>query len=174
MHDSMHAQPPTPSFSGTTHRRMMMHMTFYWGDSAEILFSGWPGRDDPVMYGVSLTFVFVLAVLVDWLSHCRFRKPGAKDVLGCCGLVYTRCGLGCRTCWCSPSCRLTGVFFWQRLGGTCWGSWFLGAELFRNPAGLVLKNCRISLPVLADKFNSCGFWIFLALWLYHFTFARSS
>ncbi|PRQ43072.1 putative Ctr copper transporter [Rosa chinensis] len=77
-HDSMHA-PPTPSFNRTSHRRTMMPMTFFWGGSTEVLFSGCPGRDDPVMYVMSLAFVFVLAVLAEWLSHCSFIKSSANN-----------------------------------------------------------------------------------------------
>ncbi|KAB2028340.1 hypothetical protein E1A91_D05G098000v1 [Gossypium mustelinum] len=42
------AAPPL-SMNGTSgmhygKKMMMMHMTFFWGKDAEILFSGWPGR----------------------------------------------------------------------------------------------------------------------------------
>ncbi|XP_062005646.1 copper transporter 2-like [Rosa rugosa] len=80
-HDSMHA-PPTLPFNSTSHRRMMMPITFFWGDNTEVLFSGWPGRDDPVMYVMSLAFVFVLAVLAEWLSHCSFLKSSANNFEG--------------------------------------------------------------------------------------------
>ncbi|KAK9920523.1 hypothetical protein M0R45_029078 [Rubus argutus] len=136
MHDSMHAQPPTPSFSGTTHHRMMMHMTFYWGDSAEILFSGWPGRDDPVMYGVSLTFVFVLAVLVEWLSHCRFIKPGAKDVaarLLRTGLHAVRSGLSYMLMLAVMS--FNGGVFLAAVGGHVLGFLVFGSRAFPKSGG---------------------------------------
>ncbi|KAJ8437896.1 hypothetical protein Cgig2_031412 [Carnegiea gigantea] len=66
---------------------MMMHMTFYWGTDAQILFSGWPGTS-PGMYALSLLVVFVLAVLVEWLSRSSLIKPGVlNDVVS--GLVRT-------------------------------------------------------------------------------------
>ncbi|XP_030524159.2 copper transporter 1-like [Rhodamnia argentea] len=71
-----------PRVNGSTaiphrHKMMMMHMTFYWGTRAEILFSGWPDARI-AMYAVALLFVFALCVLVEWLSHCRLllAKPG--------------------------------------------------------------------------------------------------
>lgn len=75
-----------PGMNGTTtppprnhHEMMMMHMTFFWGTKSEILFSGWPGTRTG-MYALALVFVFVLCVLVEWLTH-RSRlllpaKPG--------------------------------------------------------------------------------------------------
>lgn len=78
--------PPSPAFNGSTgfmstrRRKMMMHMTFFWGHSAEVLFSDWPGRHNPVMYALSLLCVFVLAVLVELLSHSSFFMPDAKGV----------------------------------------------------------------------------------------------
>ncbi|EXB30465.1 Copper transporter 6 [Morus notabilis] len=73
--------PPSSSSSMSNHsmhndHNMMMHMTFFWGSNSEILFSGWPGTRTG-MYVLALIFVFVLAVLVEWLSHCRFIKPAA-------------------------------------------------------------------------------------------------
>ncbi|RAL37415.1 hypothetical protein DM860_000109 [Cuscuta australis] len=47
----------------------MMHMTFFWGNSAEILFSDWPGYGHHGRYILSLAVVFALAVLVEWLSN---------------------------------------------------------------------------------------------------------
>lgn len=54
-------------------RMMMSHMTFFWGKSTEILFSGWPGQS-PMMYVVALLLVFVMAMLVEWISNTKFIK----------------------------------------------------------------------------------------------------
>ncbi|KAM1198321.1 hypothetical protein ACFX2J_009697 [Malus domestica] len=67
--------------------RMMMHMSFFWSHSAEVLFTGWPGPDRPAMYAISLVFVFLLGVLVEWLSHSRLIKTGTNIVTA--GLLRT-------------------------------------------------------------------------------------
>ncbi|KAL9141017.1 hypothetical protein ABFS82_14G075100 [Erythranthe guttata] len=77
----MAAPPPlgggNNSSNGTMmHRRhMMMHMTFFWGKNAEILFNGWPGYDHLGMYVLALAVVFFLALTVEWLSHCNILRP---------------------------------------------------------------------------------------------------
>ncbi|KAL7124840.1 hypothetical protein ABFS83_14G075700 [Erythranthe nasuta] len=77
----MAAAPPlgggNNSSNGTMmHRRhMMMHMTFFWGKNAEILFNGWPGYDHLGMYVLALALVFFLALAVEWLSHCNIQRP---------------------------------------------------------------------------------------------------
>ncbi|GAV78326.1 Ctr domain-containing protein [Cephalotus follicularis] len=77
----MEEMAPSPQmFNGPMMRhRMMMHMAFYWGTEAEVLFSDWPGRDKR-MYAVSLVLVFVLAFLAE-LTHCRFFKPHSNHVV---------------------------------------------------------------------------------------------
>ncbi|XP_078445221.1 copper transporter 1-like [Wolffia australiana] len=60
-----------PSMGGM--RKSYTHMTFFWGKNSEILFQGWPGTRGG-MYALALIFVFVMAVLVEWLSHCRLIK----------------------------------------------------------------------------------------------------
>ena len=65
---------------------MMMHMTFYWGNKGEILFSGWPGTRSG-MYALALIFVFLMAIIDEWLSGRRPFKPGSNHVAA--GLVQT-------------------------------------------------------------------------------------
>ncbi|KAK9123816.1 hypothetical protein Sjap_013418 [Stephania japonica] len=65
---------------------MMMHMSFFWGKACEVLFSGWPGSKTS-MYVVALVFVFVLALLVEFLSHTRLSKGGSTYVAS--GLLHT-------------------------------------------------------------------------------------
>ncbi|XP_061374689.1 copper transporter 6-like [Gastrolobium bilobum] len=89
MHGMGGMAPPPSSTNGTMmmmHHKMMMHMTFYWGKEAEVLFNNWPG-DRTGMYVLSLVFVFVMSVLVEVLSHTRFIKPGSNHVVA--GLVQT-------------------------------------------------------------------------------------
>ncbi|GFY93204.1 copper transporter 1 [Actinidia rufa] len=91
MHHNFAAAPPPHNATAgghIHHRRMLMHMTFYWGTCAEVLFSGWPGSNR-VMYAMALVFVFTLAVLVEWFSRCNLIKPGANRV----GLGFFRAGL---------------------------------------------------------------------------------
>lgn len=61
-------------------RKMFMHMTFFWGHDTEVLFHGWPGTSSS-MYALSLVFVFVLALVVEWLSHCHVIKSGTSNVV---------------------------------------------------------------------------------------------
>ncbi|XP_062085068.1 copper transporter 1-like [Humulus lupulus] len=92
----MDMSPPSSSSSsspmsngtmmGGMGHKMMMHMTFFWGSQAEILFSGWPGSR-PGMYALALVFVFFLAVIVEWLSHCRLIKSTGSRVAA--GLFQT-------------------------------------------------------------------------------------
>lgn len=84
-HDDMHGMNDTTG-GGMHHHKTMMHMTFFWGKNAEILFSGWPGTRTG-MYVLALVVVFVLSVLVEWLSHCKLIKPGKSQVAA--GLVQT-------------------------------------------------------------------------------------
>ncbi|KAK1412843.1 hypothetical protein QVD17_34385 [Tagetes erecta] len=77
-------------------KKMMMHMTFYWGKDALILFKGWPGTST-AMYALALVFVFFLALLVEWLAHCNLKMTKSDDVSSGLAqtLVYTlRVGLG--------------------------------------------------------------------------------
>ncbi|KAF7153802.1 hypothetical protein RHSIM_Rhsim01G0233600 [Rhododendron simsii] len=86
--EGMDVMPP-PANGTTTMlhpHKMMMHMTFFWGKNAEILFSGWPGTSSG-MYAVALMFVFVLSLLVEWLSHGNLIKDGSNQVAV--GLVQT-------------------------------------------------------------------------------------
>ncbi|KAK7404526.1 hypothetical protein VNO78_05476 [Psophocarpus tetragonolobus] len=77
---------PTPRSMSMMQHKMKMHMTFFWGKDTEILFKEWPGGKSG-MYVVALVLVFVMAVLVELLSHSRFMKPGSNHVLG--GLIKT-------------------------------------------------------------------------------------
>lgn len=84
MNDShMHDPPPTKNGTGEMmmhpHKKIMMHMTFYWGNEAEVLFSGWPGTR-PGMYALALIFVFTMGVLAEWLTHSRLIKEGTTNV----------------------------------------------------------------------------------------------
>ncbi|KAL2486427.1 Copper transporter 6 [Abeliophyllum distichum] len=74
--DHDHGMEEMAPTSPTNHAMPMMHMAFFWSKNAEILFSGWPGRRTG-MYVLALIFIFVLCVIVEWLSHCKWIK-GSK------------------------------------------------------------------------------------------------
>ncbi|KAG2566139.1 copper transporter 6-like [Panicum virgatum] len=57
----------------------MMHMTFFWGDRAVVLFPGWPGARGGGAYALCLLFVLALAALTEALaaaSRCVARRRG--------------------------------------------------------------------------------------------------
>ncbi|XP_018805486.1 copper transporter 1-like [Juglans regia] len=128
------------AFNGTgdghmRHRRMMMHMSFYWGHKAEVLFSGWPGTSS-VMYPLALAFVFVLAVLVEWLSHCNIIKPGTNNLAV--GLMQTamytvRSGLDYMVMLAVMS--FNGGVFLAVVGGRAVGFLVFGSRAFRKTSG---------------------------------------
>ncbi|XP_031488857.1 copper transporter 1-like [Nymphaea colorata] len=64
-----------------------MHTPFFWGKDVEVWFNGWPeGR--LAMYFLSLVLVFVLSLLYEWLSVCRFlSRPDAPRAAS--GLLQT-------------------------------------------------------------------------------------
>ncbi|XP_075481289.1 copper transporter 6-like [Primulina tabacum] len=68
---------------------MLMHMTFFWGKNVEILFSGWPGYDRLGMYILALVVVFLLALFVEWLSHCSILRETSGHVGVASGMVQT-------------------------------------------------------------------------------------
>jgi len=84
MHGDM--APPARDAAVNNHH-MMMHMTFFWGKNAEILFSGWPGYNNIGMYVFALFVVFLLAFFVEWLSHSNYIKESANHVTA--GLIQT-------------------------------------------------------------------------------------
>lgn len=134
--------PPLPSsMNGTTgmhgmHHRMMMHMTFYWGKNAEILFHSWPGTSTG-MYVLALIFVFVLSFFIEWLSHCQLIKPDSSNVSA--GLVQTflhaiRVGLAYMVMLAVMSFNV-GVFLIAVAGHTL-GFLFFGSRVFKKPDAL--------------------------------------
>ncbi|XP_030531931.1 copper transporter 6-like [Rhodamnia argentea] len=61
--------------------KMMMHMSFYWGKDAIILFSSWP-EQRLSMYVLALFFVFLLALAVEVLSISPAIKTGTNPIVG--------------------------------------------------------------------------------------------
>lgn len=79
---------PPPS-SSNMHHKMMMHMTFFWGNNAQILFPNWPGTHSG-MYALALVFVFFFL---------RLSLSGFL-ILGLLNPVQTKL----LTVWFTPSC----------------------------------------------------------------------
>ncbi|KAH7549972.1 hypothetical protein ACOSP7_024998 [Xanthoceras sorbifolium] len=155
-HDHMHgmggmAAPPT-SMNGTgmMHRhKMMMHMTFFWGTSAEVLFSGWPGTSTK-MYAVSLVFVFVLSFLVEWLSGSRLIREGTSNVAA--GVIQTlmhaiRVGLSYMVMLAVMSFN-TGVFL-AAIAGHTLGFLFFGSRVFKKKTGAPSYQNTSDLPPMS-------------------------
>ncbi|XP_010256746.1 PREDICTED: copper transporter 6-like [Nelumbo nucifera] len=114
------------------HHKMMMHMTFFWGNNAEILFSGWPGTRTG-MYVLALLLVFVLSVLVEWISNSRFIKPRNNPVVA--GLLQTllhaiRMGLAYMVMLAVMSFN-AGVFL-VVVAGHAVGFLFFGSSVFKQ------------------------------------------
>ncbi|GAV78328.1 Ctr domain-containing protein [Cephalotus follicularis] len=126
---------PSPSeykFNGTMRHKLMMHMTFYWENAAIVLFPHWPGRDTH-WYAVSLVFVFLLAILVEWLSNCRFLKPDSNQVVA--GFVQTflqciRVGLNYLAMLAVMS--FNGGVFLAAIAGHTLGFFFFGSKVFKK------------------------------------------
>ncbi|XP_062172571.1 copper transporter 6-like [Alnus glutinosa] len=135
-HGGMHGMggmsPPTSTMNGTT--GMMMHMTFFWGTNAEILFSHWPAGKSTGMYVLALFFIFALSFLVEFLSHCRLVKPGSSDMAA--GLVQTflfavRIGLAYMVMLAVMS--FNGGVFLVAVAGHTLGFFFFGSRIFKKP-----------------------------------------
>ncbi|KAF8715530.1 hypothetical protein HU200_027187 [Digitaria exilis] len=54
--------------AGAGSHMSMMHMTFFWGDHAVVLFPGWPGSRGAGAYVLCLLFVLALAALTEALA----------------------------------------------------------------------------------------------------------
>ncbi|XP_043724495.1 copper transporter 6-like [Telopea speciosissima] len=86
-HSGTMPSPSEAASNGTTMvHKMTMHMTFFWGKNTEVLFSGWPGNRTG-MYVLALIVVFVLSVLVEWLSHSQLIKSRTNNMVA--GLLQT-------------------------------------------------------------------------------------
>jgi copper transporter 1 len=75
--------PPRADHAAAPHKMMgsMMHMTFFWGDRAVVLFPGWPGDRGAGMYLLCLLLVLALAALTEalaLLSRRLARRGGGE------------------------------------------------------------------------------------------------
>ena len=136
-HGHMHGGGMEGTHTTTTmhHKKMMMmHMTFFWGENAEILFSGWPGTNNTGMYVLSLVVVFVLSLLVELLSHSNLISRNSSDVAA--GIVQTlmhglRMGLAYLVMLAVMS--FNGGVFLAALFGHVVGFFFFGSRVFKKP-----------------------------------------
>ncbi|CAK7333619.1 unnamed protein product [Dovyalis caffra] len=117
------------------HRKMMMHMTFFWGHKTDVLFKGWPGSSSG-MYAVALTFVFALAVLVEWFNFCSVIKPGTHKVAAGffrTGMYAVRSGLSYMVMLAVMS--FNGGVFLAAVGGHAVGFALFGSRVFKKSSG---------------------------------------
>ncbi|KAL4283874.1 hypothetical protein GQ457_16G009870 [Hibiscus cannabinus] len=149
MHGMMHnnsAMPPAPAMP---HRRMMMHMTFYWGTDALILFTGWPGTSSG-MYALALIVVFLLGFLAEFLSHSQLMNPVSANHVTA-GLVQTllhalRVGLAYLVMLAVMS--FNGGVFLAAVAGHSLGFLLFGSRAFKkSPAAVPGKTSDLPRPM---------------------------
>ncbi|GFP79610.1 copper transporter 6 [Phtheirospermum japonicum] len=117
-------------------RHMMMHMTFFWGKDAEILFDGWPGYDHLGMYILALAVVFLLAVVTEWLSHCSILRRHSAAAAAAQTVMYAvRIGLAYLVMLAVMSFN-AGVFL-AAVAGHGVGFFLFGSRAFKNPPAAV-------------------------------------
>ncbi|XP_030521712.1 copper transporter 6-like [Rhodamnia argentea] len=126
----------------------MMHMTFFWGHNAEVLFDRWPGTD-PKMYAVSLAFVFAMAALVELLSCCKLIGRAGSDCNFAAGIfrtvLYTvRCGLNYMVMLAVMS--FNGGVFLAAVGGHALGFLAFGYRACKKSGGVGSVKERTDLP----------------------------
>lgn len=134
---------------GMHRKKMMMHMTFFWGKNAEILFHGWPGTRAG-MYALSLIVVFVLAAMIEGLSHSRFIKGGTSNLRG--GLIQTglhgmRVGLAYLVMLAVMS--FNGGVFLAAVAGHVVGFFFFGSRAFNKEDSATNYGKTTDLPPLS-------------------------
>ncbi|XP_076944291.1 copper transporter 6-like [Bidens hawaiensis] len=146
--------PPTatgaPPMTGM-HHHPMMHMSFFWGTNGEILFPGWPGSKSG-MYALVLIFVFILAFIIEFLSHARVARRGSGTVAV--GLVQTlvhtlRAGLAYMVMLAVMS--FNGGVFLAAVAGHALGFLVFGSLVFRKqlPPTAEDKNSDLSPMICA-------------------------
>ncbi|KAL7585453.1 copper transporter 1 [Lactuca sativa] len=143
------APPPmmTNGVNGTTlgmprRKRMIMHMTFYWGKDALILFKGWPGPNNIGMYALALIFVFFMALLVEWLADAmsRMKSEGAASGLAQTMLYGLRVGIGNMVMLALMSFNV-GVFLVAVLGHTLGFFFFRVIIRSREERDVISNSC---------------------------------
>ncbi|MBA0807256.1 hypothetical protein Gohar_023074 [Gossypium harknessii] len=155
-HDHGMAAPPL-SMNGTSgmhygKKMMMMHMTFFWGKDAEILFSGWPGRRlGGGMYALALIFIFFLAFLVEWISHSRLIKPGGANNVWA-GVVQSllhavRVGLAYLVMLAVMS--FNGGVFLMAIAGHMLGFLLFGSRVFKRNMDILSSEKTSDLPPMS-------------------------
>ncbi|CAN4075779.1 unnamed protein product [Withania somnifera] len=113
---AMTTAAPPPS-SNNEH---IMHMTFFWGKNAEILFSGWPGYNN-------------MAFIIEWLSHSNYVKESVNHVAA--GFIETllygiRMGLAYLVMLAVMS--FNGGIFVAAILGHVLGFWLFGSRTFQK------------------------------------------
>lgn len=120
--------------TGTHHgSRIPIHMTLFWGHTAEVLFKGWPGNDRG-MYALAVVFVFFLALLVEYLAHAEVVEPGSSRVaagLFSTGLYTVRAGVNYMVMLAVMS--FNGGIFLAAVGGHAVGHSLFGSRVFKKP-----------------------------------------
>lgn len=137
----------TNGVNGTTlgmprRKRMIMHMTFYWGKDALILFKGWPGPNNIGMYALALIFVFFMALLVEWLADAmsRMKSEGAASGLAQTMLYGLRVGIGNMVMLALMSFNV-GVFLVAVLGHTLGFFFFRVIIRSREERDVISNSC---------------------------------
>ncbi|NP_001267996.1 hypothetical protein VitviT2T_012364 [Vitis vinifera] len=144
-HHDMGGTPPVANVSGT--HLHLIHMTFFWGKNAEILFSGWPGTSSG-MYALALILVFVVALLLEWLSRSSLLKPGPHNVTT--GLLQTalyaiRSGFSYMLMLAVMS--FNGGIFLAAVAGHALGFLIFGSRVFKK-TGVTASDERSDAPLM--------------------------
>ncbi|KAM7258661.1 hypothetical protein ACFE04_014402 [Oxalis oulophora] len=143
-HGNMAPMNMTNNATMMPRKKMMMHMTFYWGTNSLILFTGWPGESKG-MYALALLMVFVFAFFIEFMLHTRFLKKESNNVVA--GLIQTcmhilRVGLAYLVMLAVMS--FNGGVFIAAVAGHTLGFLFFGSRIFKKTplggVGVTHKN----------------------------------
>ncbi|WOL13029.1 copper transporter 6-like [Canna indica] len=110
------------------------HMTFFWGKNSEILFAGWPGSRGG-MYALALVVVFALAILLEWIHHCRlvlWLEGAGKVAAGLAQTAQHAVRIGLAYLLMLAVMSFNGGLFIVVVFGHALGFLFFGSSVFRK------------------------------------------